>query len=76
MPPNTLTPGEQAELDNWFTYHPATPEKLEQYNSVRADSKAIASYVLENVPSSADRTAALRSLRGAVMAINLAIACH
>ena len=73
---NPITPDEQAEIDNWFTYHPPTPEKLEQYNFVRSHSKELARYVLAEVPRSADRTAALRSLRGTVMAINLAIACN
>lgn len=46
------------------------------YNHVRAESRNLAEFVLRNVKSSADRTAALRSLRNTVMAINLAIACN
>jgi hypothetical protein len=72
----SLTPDEQKELDNWFTYHPPTPEKQAVYQHVREQSKLLAAFVLENVPRSADRTAALRSLRGTVMAINLAVACN
>lgn len=73
---NTLTPTELAELDNWFSYHAGTPELIEKYNHVRESSKALATYIMENVPRSADRTAALRSLRNTTMAINLAIACN
>jgi hypothetical protein len=73
---NTLSPAELAELDNWFTYHAATPEKVELYNHVRDESKKLAQYVMEHVARSADRTAALRSLRRTVMDINLAIACN
>jgi hypothetical protein len=73
---NPITPDEQAELDNWFTYHPATPETLAHYKHVRESSKELAKYILENLPRSADRTAALRSLRRTVMDINLAIACN
>lgn len=73
---NAITPDEEKEIDNWFTYHPPTPEKVEQYNFVRSHSKELARYTLEHVPRSADRTAALRSLRATVMAINLAIACN
>jgi hypothetical protein len=64
------------DLDNWFTYHEGTPEKNAQYNHVRDESKKLAQYIMENVPRSADATAALRSLRNTVMAINLAIACN
>lgn len=73
---NTITPKDQADLDNWFTYHPATPETLEQYKHVRAVSKDLVQWMLESLPSSADRTAAIRSLRRTVMDINLAIACN
>jgi hypothetical protein len=72
----SLAPDELKELDNWFTYHPPTPEKLAVYNHVRQCSKELAAYILTNIPRSADRTAALRSLRGTVMAINLAVACN
>ena len=72
----TITPAEQADLDNWFTYHPATPETLAHYKHVREVSKDLAKYILENLSPSADRTAAVRSLRRSVMDINLAIACN
>lgn len=71
-----MTPSDKKELDNWFSYHPPTTEKLVAYDKIRNDSRAIAEYVVANVPESADRAAALRSLRNTVMAINLAIACH
>lgn len=71
-----MTAQEQAELDNWFTYHAPTPLLITQYNHVRNHSKELAEYIINNVPASADRTAALRSLRNTVMAINLAIACN
>lgn len=71
-----LTAAEQAELDNWFSYHPTTEDTGAKYNHIRAHSKALAEWTMRNVKPSADRTAALRSLRGTVMAINLAIACN
>lgn len=74
--PNTLTPDEQAELDNWFTYHPPTPETKAIYDHVRSSSRALVEYLLLNVPRSADRTAAIRSIRRTVMDINLAVACN
>jgi hypothetical protein len=73
---STVTPDDIRDLDNWFTYHPATPEQLEHYKHVRSVSKDLAQYLLEKLPRSADRTAAIRSLRRTVMDINLAIACE
>lgn len=71
-----MTQAEQNDLDNWFKYHPATPELVEKYNHVRETSKELAKWLYDNVPNSADRTAAIRSLRRTVMDINLAIACN
>lgn len=71
-----LTPNDIADLDNWFTYHPANDVTLAQYKHVREASKALAQWLMENLPPSADRTAAIRSLRRTVMDINLAIACR
>jgi uncharacterized protein YeaO (DUF488 family) len=70
-----MTEKERAELDNWFAYHAPTPEKVSQYSHIREEAKKLAEYVVEHVPASADRTAALRCLRNTVMSINLAIAC-
>lgn len=67
---------QQAEIDNWFSYHPPTPDLIAKYNHVREESKKLAQWIYENVPNSADRTAAVRSLRRTVMDINLAIACN
>lgn len=71
-----MTEAEQLEIDNWFAYHPPSPEKLALYNHVRTESKKLAAYVIDRVPASADRTAVIRSLRNTVMAINLSIACN
>lgn len=64
------------DLDNWFSYHAPTPELIEKYNHVREETKKLAAWIIDNVPNSADRTAAIRSLRRTVMDINLAIACN
>jgi hypothetical protein len=66
----------QAEIDNWFTYHAPTPENLIQYHEIRTAAKIFAETINRHVPASADKTAAMRELRGVVMAANLAVACN
>lgn len=73
---SAITATEYNDVENWFKYHPGTPELVEKYNHVREVSKQLALWIYENVPNSADRTAAIRSLRRTVMDINLAIACN
>jgi len=66
----------QKEIDNWFMYHPPTPEQLVAYNEIRAAAKTYAEAVNKNVPDSADKTVAIRKIRESVMAANLAVACY
>ena len=63
------------DLENWFTYHPPTPEQIPQFEKLRAGALAFSEVILENTPSSADQTAALRKVREAVATANMAIAC-
>lgn len=65
-----------AELDNWYTYHPPSPEQTASYEALRAKAKELALLFNEHCPACPDATAAHRSLRDAVMAMNLAIACN
>jgi hypothetical protein len=66
----------QKDIDNWFSYHPPTPEQLVAYNDIRAAAKIYAETVNKHVPDSADKTAAIRKIRESVMAANLAVACY
>jgi hypothetical protein len=66
----------QSELDNWFSYHAPTPSQLRAYNEIRNKAKELAELFESHAINSADKTAALRELRGTVMAMNLAIACN
>jgi hypothetical protein len=50
-----------------FTHHRATPEKLKQYELIHESAKQFARVILENVPESSDRAAALRLLRESAM---------
>lgn len=62
-------------LDNWFSYHPASPEQGRRYERIRAAAKVFAEVVVQETPPSADQTAALRKIREAVFTANAAIAC-
>lgn len=66
----------QSDLNNWFTYHAPTAAQLKSYETIRAGAKMLAEDFNDAVPDCADKTAAMRELRGAVMAMNLAIACN
>jgi hypothetical protein len=63
------------KIENWFVYHAPTPEQLPKYLAIRDAGKAFALVLAENVPHSADLTAAVRKVREAVMTANAGIAC-
>lgn len=65
----------QDEMDNWFSYHAPTPEQIIAFGEIRTAGKIFAETVNRHVPASADKTAAMREIRGAVMTANLAVAC-
>ena len=65
---------EEYLLREIFTYHPPSPYQQKCYESVREAAKHFATIILHNVPTCADRTAALRKVREAVMTANAAIA--
>jgi hypothetical protein len=50
-----------------FSHHSATPEKLAHYDAIHDAAKHFAEVLLEHVPASSDRVAALRLLREASM---------
>ena len=63
------------ELHNWFQYHSPTPEQQNKYVEIRDAAKLLAFVIIDNTPSSADQTAAIRKLRECVMSANASIAC-
>jgi hypothetical protein len=63
------------DIDNWFTYHSPTPEQLPKYQAIREAGKHLAKTIMDNTPSSADQSAAIRLVREAVMTANASIAC-
>ncbi len=69
-PSNKLT---EDNLDDVFSYH-NDPNRIPHYEAVRAAAKEFARVVLKNTPDCADKSAALRHIRTAVMDANAAIA--
>lgn len=65
---------ETNNVDKVFKYHAPTQGQPEKYEVLRESAKQFAKKVLENVPPCADRTAAIRKIREAVMTANAAIA--
>ena len=63
------------QLTNWFQYHAPQPGQPEKYEAIRAAGLAMARVILAQTPPSADRAAAIRQVREAVMTANAAIAC-
>ena len=66
----------QADLNNWFTYHDTTSAQVEHYNAIRDAAKSYEETVNKHAPDGADKTAAMRTIRNSVMQANLAIACY
>lgn len=62
-------------IENWFTYHAPNPEQLTAYGRLRQAAAAFANVINESVPDSADKSAAIRKVREAVMTANASIAC-
>ena len=64
-------------IDHWFTYHPPRdPDTVDSYRQLRDAARVFAHEVDRLVPDSADKTAAIRKIREAVMTANAAIACE
>lgn len=63
-----------AEIENQFTYHAPNATQLPRYQELRNAGKALALAIARCCPPGADRSAALRKVREAVMTGNAAIA--
>jgi hypothetical protein len=69
-----VAPGD-ADLENWFGYHPAQGDQPERYTRVRAAALEFARVVCAECPQSADRTTAVRTIRQAMQWAIASIAC-
>lgn len=61
-----------SDVDNLFSFHPATPETGPLHDAVRDSCRDLAHHLLAIVPPSAERTTAIRK----VMHANAGVACH
>lgn len=63
-------------LEQAFLYHPpeGSSHKTRAYATIRAAGKTLALTILQSVPKCADRTAAIRKVREAVMTANAGVA--
>lgn len=68
---------DEAELDNWFAYHPASsPAIMDGHEFVRRECRELASMLNKILPECAEKTLALRKIREGAMWGNAAIACR
>lgn len=62
------------QVEGWSVYHPPRPDQIPRYEALREAFGLFCLAIVENCPGSADRTAALRLAREAVMTGNASIA--
>jgi hypothetical protein len=63
-------------LHEVFSYHPPTEVTLPKFAAINQAAKNFAEVVLQNCPSSADRSAAIRLIRDARMTANASVALN
>lgn len=61
------------KLENLFTYHVPTTRQQSALRDIRKAGLALAIVIEENTPNCADRAAAIRKVREAVMTANAAV---
>jgi hypothetical protein len=62
------------DLDHIFVYHAASAAQVAQYQAIRDAAKNLCQVIIDNCPSSADRSDAIRKVRESVMTANASIA--
>ena len=70
-PSNNIT---RENVFDVFSYHEPTSEQLVRYEELREAARNFASMILQHAPPCADRSAAIRHVREALMTANAAIA--
>jgi len=74
MPHPTNVPLTHDVIDYIFAYHAPVQPQVDSYAAIRYAAKNLATVILENCPDCADRSAAIRKVREAVMTANASIA--
>jgi len=78
VPPTPATSRgiQEKDLDWIFSHHDPSEDQVDRYNEIREKAKELARVILALCPPCADRTAAIRKVREAVMTANASIALH
>lgn len=63
-----------SDIQNRFTFHPATPNTVPLYEAMRAKGLELAAWMDENAPESRELSLAITHLDQAVMWFNAAVA--
>lgn len=63
------------KLEHWFADHPKRDDEVPQYQAILQAGKHFAGVIIDNSPTSADQSHAIRHIRNAVHAASDAIAC-
>jgi len=64
------------DIESLFTYHSPKDDQIPRYKRLRESAKEFAQTIVACCPDSADRTAAIRKVREAVMTANASIAVN
>ena len=65
----------QADIENRFAFHPAiTPERGESHAAIREECKALAQFIIANVPEGREQALAITHLEEVMMWANAGIA--
>ena len=63
------------KIQNWFTYHKPDEDDIGKYHAIRESALDLARIIDDVCPDCADKSAAIRKVREAVMTANASIAC-
>ncbi len=74
--PTTVRGTQEKDLGWIFSYHSPSEDQVDRYGEIREKAKELARVILALCPPCADRSAAIRKVREAVMTANASIALH
>ncbi len=74
--PATVRGIQEKDLDWMFEYHRPSEDQVDRYTEIREKAKELARVILTLCPPCADRSAAIRKVREAMMTANASIALH
>ena len=64
----------QEDLNNIFSFHPPTPEKLLQYDDIRSTCRELAGLINDSCPESTEKSLAIIKLEEVMFWANASIA--